>query len=63
MTPSAFTLMNIFLQQWPKGCVIAGWRQRLLRGVSATTAFALIEEEQRIWGVGYDDLRGGHVTR
>ena len=26
---------------------------------TGTTAFALIEEEQRIWGVGYDDLRGG----
>ncbi len=26
-----------------------------------TTAFALIEDEQRIWGVDYDDLRGWHV--
>jgi hypothetical protein len=28
---------------------------------TGTTAFALIEEEQRIWGVDYDDLRGWHV--
>ncbi|WP_251964099.1 hypothetical protein [Salinibacter ruber] len=27
----------------------------------STTAFALIEDEQRIWGVDYDDLRGWHV--
>jgi len=26
-----------------------------------TTAFALIEEDQRIWGIDYDDLRGWHV--
>ena len=30
---------------------------------TGTTAFALIEEEQRIWGVDYDDLRGGTYTR
>ena len=28
---------------------------------TGTTAFALIEEEQRIWGGDYDDLRGWHV--
>jgi hypothetical protein len=28
---------------------------------TGTTAFALIEEEQRIWGMDYDDLRGWHV--
>lgn len=28
---------------------------------TGTTAFALIEDEQRIWGVDYDDLRGWHV--
>ena len=28
---------------------------------TGTTAFALIEEEQRIWGVDYDDVRGWHV--
>jgi hypothetical protein len=27
----------------------------------STTAFDLIEDEQRIWGVDYDDLRGWHV--
>lgn len=28
---------------------------------TGTTAIALIEDEQRIWGVDYDDLRGWHV--
>ena len=28
---------------------------------TGTTAMALIEDEQRIWGVDYDDLRGWHV--
>ncbi|MCS4198154.1 hypothetical protein [Salinibacter ruber] len=28
---------------------------------TGTTAFALIEDEQRIGGVDYDDLRGEHV--
>jgi replicative DNA helicase len=28
---------------------------------TGTTAFALIEDQQRIWGVDYDDLRGGHI--
>lgn len=28
---------------------------------TGTTAFALIEDEQRIWGVDYDSLRGWHV--
>jgi hypothetical protein len=28
---------------------------------TGTTAFALIEDEQRIWGVDYDALRGWHV--
>lgn len=28
---------------------------------TGTTAFALIENEQRIWGVDYDDLRGWHM--
>ncbi|WP_259114991.1 hypothetical protein [Salinibacter ruber] len=28
---------------------------------TGTTAFALIEDEQRIRGVEYDDLRGEHV--
>jgi hypothetical protein len=28
---------------------------------TGTTAFALIEDEQRIWGADYDSLRGWHV--
>jgi len=28
---------------------------------TGTTAFALIEDDQRIWGVDYDELRGWHV--
>lgn len=28
---------------------------------TGTTAFALVEEDQRIWGVDYDALRGWHV--
>lgn len=28
---------------------------------TGTMAFALLEEEKRIWGVDYDDLRGWHV--
>lgn len=28
---------------------------------TGTTAFALIEDDQRIWGVDYDNLRGWHV--
>jgi len=28
---------------------------------TGTTAFALIEDEQRIWGVDYDPLRDWHV--
>jgi len=28
---------------------------------TGTTAFALIEDEQRIWGADYDALRGWHV--
>jgi hypothetical protein len=28
---------------------------------TGTTAFAVIEEERRIWGVDYDSLRGWHV--
>lgn len=28
---------------------------------TGTTAFALIEEDQRIWGTDYDDPRGWHV--
>ena len=28
---------------------------------TGTTAFALIENDQRIWDVDYDDLRGWHV--
>lgn len=27
---------------------------------TGTTAFALIEGEQRIWGIDYDELRGWH---
>ena len=29
--------------------------------ISGTTAFALIENQQRIWGVDYDNRRGWHV--
>lgn len=28
---------------------------------TGTTAFALIEDEQRLWGIDYDALRGWHV--
>jgi len=28
---------------------------------TGTTAFALIENERRLWGIDYDDLRGWHV--
>ena len=29
--------------------------------LTGTTAFALIENGQRIWGIDYDNLRGWHV--
>ena len=29
--------------------------------VTGTTAFALIENQQRIWGVDYDNRRGWHL--
>ncbi len=35
--------------------------QVYFNGETGTTAFALIEEEQRIWGIDYDDLRGWHI--
>ena len=28
---------------------------------TSTMAYALIEDEQRIWGIDYDDFRGWHV--
>jgi len=28
---------------------------------TGTTAFALIEEEKRIWGIDFDNLRGWHL--
>lgn len=29
--------------------------------ITGTTAFALIEDDRRIWGVDYDNMRGWHV--
>ena len=29
--------------------------------LTGTTAFALIEEDRRIWGIDYDNMRGWHL--
>lgn len=29
--------------------------------LTGTTAFALIEEDKRIWGIDYDNIRGWHL--
>ncbi len=29
--------------------------------VTGTTAFALIEEDKRIWGIDFDNMRGWHL--